>query len=155
MGRSSGWLNISYLTSRPSRDLLVAAHQSVTHDWWETHRCNFGLLSSELVVAEARLGDPDAARRRLVMIGDLPFVTLTPEALELARLFVRHAFLPREAMADSTHIALAIVHGLDYLLTWNCRHIANALVRASIGAFCADRGLRSPTVCTPEELIGE
>jgi len=146
---------ISYLTARASKDQLVSGHQDVTRDWWDSHRVDFDLFTSQLVLREASVGDPDAASRRLELARALRLLAITPESVDLAEQFVRERFLPREALADATHIALATVHGMDYLLTWNCRHIANAQVRRAIEIYCADLGLQAPTVCTPEELLGE
>ncbi len=144
---------ISYLASRPSRDLVLASHQQITHDWWETRREQFDLFVSELVAREAGAGDPTAAERRLETISSLPLLELNREALALADAFVSRGALPQTAAEDALHIALATVHGMDYLLTWNCTHIANAAIRYKLGELCYAHDYELPVICTPEELM--
>ena len=114
----------SYLTARPSRDLLRAAHQGITREWWEDHRGRFDLFASRVVVEEAGRGNPDAARRRLDALDGLPLLEMTEEAFELAQSLLETGVLPRKARIDALHIAVAAVHGMDILLTWNCKHLA-------------------------------
>lgn len=142
---------VSYLTSFPSRDLLVAAHQKITHAWWTT-RDRFELYVSEAVLSEARAGDPGAAQRRLVAISAFPVLVTTDDAVALARRFVSEGALPQKAFLDALHVAIAAMHGLDFLVTWNCTHTANAQIRARLEAICRSRNLQPPTICTPEEL---
>ena len=145
----------SYLTSAPSRDLIVAAHQQVTREWWDLRRPDFDLFVSRLVLQEAGAGDLEAAQRRLAALRDISRLALNPEALALARDLVTRGPLPANATEDAMHIAVATVHGMDYLLTWNCRHIANARMRQAVALTCALRGYDPPVICTPEELMGE
>lgn len=145
---------ISYLTARPSRSLVAAAHQQITHDWWERRRHQFDLFVSELVLREAEAGDPEAAQKRLAVLVGLPRLVLTAEALALAREFVERRLLPPRAAEDGLHIAVATLYQLDYLLTWNCAHIANPEIQARLAKFLAVKGLFLPFVCTPEELLG-
>src|SRR5512140_2650874 len=119
---------VSYLTSLPSRDIVVAAHQQVTHAWWAT-RERYDLYVSEVVLAEAGSGDPLAAERRLSALANLPILMITGGVGNLAGHFVNEGALPRKAFVDALHVAAAAVHGMDYLLTWNCAHIANAQIR--------------------------
>lgn len=107
----------SYLTSRPSRDLIIAAHQQITREWWEKRRHAFQLYISQLVVDEASAGDPAAARERLKVIQDLPLLDITPEAAVLASGIMASGIIPRKAATDAAHIAVAAVHGLDFLVT--------------------------------------
>ena len=144
----------SYLTARPSRDLIQSAHQQITRDWWTTRRESFEVHASDLVVEEAAFGDVRAAKRRLDLLRDVALLDSTEDARVLARLLVAAAALPANAASDAAHIAVATVHGMDYLLTWNCRHIANAQMRQKIVAACAVRGFAAPILCTPEELMG-
>ena len=146
---------ISYLTSRPSRDLVVAAHQQVTWDWWEKKRRSFELFISELVLDEVRAGDPDAARRRMALVEDLGRIAITPDVIRFARRLVEQLVIPRTAEVDALHVAAATVNGMDYLLTWNCRHIANARVGRIVRAEAKAAGFEAPIICTPEELLGE
>jgi hypothetical protein len=115
---------ISYLAAQPSRDLVTAAHQQITYDWWRRRRSAFDLFVSQLVIDEAAAGDPDAAARRSALIGELPLLDVTPAVTSFAAFLVEAAALPVRAGADALHIALAAVHEVDYLLTWNCAHIA-------------------------------
>jgi predicted nucleic acid-binding protein len=142
---------VSYLTSLPSRDIVVAAHQQITHAWWAT-RERYALYVSEAVLAEAGGGDPLAAERRLSALADVPVLMITGEVGNLAARFVDEGALPRKAFVDALHVATAAVHGMDYVLTWNCAHIANAKIRARLGPLCRWHGLRPPMICTPEEL---
>jgi hypothetical protein len=146
---------ISYLTSRPSRDLIVAANQQITRDWWETRRAEFELLISQLVVQEAGVGDEDAASGRLQAIDEIPLLELDRRALALAETLVRNGPIPQEAVEDALHIAVATVNGLEYLLTWNFRHIANATTRHEIERICRSQGYEPPVICTPQELLEE
>ena len=146
---------ISYLVARQSRDLIVAAHQQITQEWWEARRDFFNLYISELVIREAGSGDKAAAQRRLATVSEIPLLELNEEILALASSLVAEKAIPENAKEDALHIALATVHGMDYILTWNCRHIANAELRAAVSNVCASHGYQSPIICTPEELMGE
>ena len=143
----------SYLTARLSNDLRVAANQSITIEWWDTRQPNFELFVSELVTAEAHLGDPDLARRRLDAIGTLPRLDVNEKGRELARSLVSKGPLPDIAEMDAYHIAVAAVNGMEYLLTWNCTHIANAVLRPQIEEICRQQGSEPPVICTPQELM--
>ena len=143
----------SYLTARPSRDLVTAAHQQITREWWDTRRHDFDLFVSQMVIDEASAGDPEAAIRRLEVLASLPLLDPQTEGTALAQMLIDHIPLPARAAADALHIAIAVVNGMDYLLTWNCTHIANAALRGRIEAACRSRGFRGPIICTPEELL--
>jgi predicted nucleic acid-binding protein len=145
---------ISYLAARPSRDLIVAAHQQISQDWWDTRQA-WDLSISVLVVSESRTGDAEAAQRRLALLEGLPLLRLNDAATDLAEHLLTRAALPAKAKDDALHIAVAAVHGIDYLLTWNCKHIANARQRPIIEAICEASGYRPPVICTPEELLGD
>jgi predicted nucleic acid-binding protein len=145
---------VSYLTARPSRDLLVAAHQQLTVTWWEQQRAHYDLFTSQVVLAEARAGDPDAAQRRVAVLERLPLLDVTDAAITLAAALVSGQALPAQAAQDALHIAVACVHGMEYLLTWNCAHLANARLRSRIEHICRDAGYVPPIICTPEELEG-
>lgn len=145
---------ISYLTARPSRDLITAAHQQLTIEWWEDRRADFDLYISQLVVQEASAGDEAAANKRLEIIEPISLLELNEEALALARSLLEDGPLPAKASEDALHIAVATVHGMDFLLTWNCRHIANAQMRNLIEEVCGAKGYATPITCTPEELLG-
>jgi predicted nucleic acid-binding protein len=145
---------VSYLAARPTRDLVVAGHQQLTREWWERRRALFEIYVSQLVLQEAGAGDQEAAGRRLELLKGTPLVATTDEAVLLGRRLVESVPLPRKAAADALHIALAAVHGIEYLLTWNMTHIANAELRAEIERVCRSSGFEPPVLCTPEELMG-
>lgn len=145
---------ISYLTAWSSRDLIKAAHQEITREWWQG-RTRFDLYVSQIVLREASGGDREAARLRLESISDLPVLTASPEASVLAQQLVAQGSLPAKAAVDALHIAIAVVNGIDYLLTWNCTHIANAAMRHKIEAICRQSGYEPVVLCTPEELMEE
>ena len=145
---------LSYLTARPSRDLLAAARQQVTRTWWDAHRPRFEVFVSPLVDQESRRGDTDAAHRRVEAATDIPVLQIVEQAYELAAALIAEGALPASAQDDAAHIALAAVHGMDYLLTWNCRHIDNAETKPLVRSVCAKHGYACPEICTPEELMG-
>jgi hypothetical protein len=144
---------ISYLTARPSRDLIVAANQEMTSEWWNNHRDRFALYVSQLVIEEAKAGDEHAAQKRLTLLDSIPLLAPSEEGLALAQRLLDAGFLPDKAARDAAHIAIATIHGMDYLLTWNCRHIANATIRNDIVRVCHANGYESPVICTPQELL--
>jgi len=145
---------VSYLTARRTRDPIAVAHQAVTRRWWR-RRKRFDLYCSQVVVREAGEGDAQAAQRRLAALKGLPSLQTTDAVKGLAAALVTAAALPKKATEDALHIALATVHGMDYLLTWNCTHIANAQIRNVVAAVAYDHGYGVPVICTPEELMGE
>jgi len=144
---------ISYLTARPSRDLITAAHQHITQQWWDTQRTRFDLFVAPPVMQEAQAGDPEAAARRLATLHGIPLLTLSEEATALAQALIAPGPLPPNAVVDALHIAIAAVNGMHYLLTWNCTHIANAAIRSGIEDVCRAHGYEPPVLCTPEELL--
>ena len=146
---------ISYLTARPRRDLVTAAWQQVTRDWWERRRQDFELYTSELGLAEASGGDPDAARERLKALEGIPTLPITEAAERLAQALLQAKAVPEKAKADALHIAIGAVHGVDYLLTWNCTHIDNAETKPTIRKTCLEEGYSYPEICTPQELMGD
>ena len=144
---------VSYLTARPSRDLVQRAHQQLTQRWWRTRRLQFDLYVSPPVIQEAAGGEPLRAQKRLAALKAIPVLDATPAAMQLATALVAPGAIPEPAAVDAAHIAIATVHGLDYLLTWNCAHIANATIRNSIESICRAAGYEPPIPCTPEELM--
>ena len=145
---------VSYLAAQPSRDLIVSANQQITREWWEGRRRQFDVYISRLVVEECSGGDADAARRRMAIIADLPSLKVTDRVAALASALVREKAIPRSSSADALHIAVAAVHGIEYLLTWNMAHILNAELRPRIEATCRQEGFEPPVLCTPAELMG-
>jgi hypothetical protein len=145
---------VSYLTALPSRDIVRAAHQQLTRDWWAV-REQFELFTSQIVLDEAMRGDPDAAARRLSALQGVALLDVTDQAHEVAARFLAGGVMPAKAASDALHVAIAVVHGMSYLLTWNCSHIANASIRGKIETMCRAADLQPPLICTPEELLEE
>ena len=143
---------VSYLTARPGRDLVRAAHQQVIRDWWDT-RSRFDLFISQFVLDEASEGDPDAAERRLLALGEATLLDLTSDAKLIADDILRLGGMPAKAYVDAMHVGVATAHGLDYLLTWNCAHIARAAMRGRIEEICRNAGFEPPIICTPIEFM--
>src|SRR5438552_3326008 len=127
---------VSYLTAWPSRNEFIASHQQVTREWWEQRRQDFDLFTSQLVIREAGAGDLQAAQQRLQILAPLPLIDITQEAIDLSQRLFNNGPLPPKAADDALHIALAAVHKIDYLLTWNCKHIANAEMQKIIARIC-------------------
>ena len=146
---------ISYLVAEPSRDLVTAANQQVTRDWWQHRRRQFACVISQEVVAEASRGDPEQVRRRLAALASLPRVAISSEAEEVARLFLGTGALPASAARDAVHLAVATIVRADFLLTWNCRHLANAQILKRLERETQRTGRTLPRVCTPLELMGD
>jgi hypothetical protein len=145
---------VSYLVSRPSRDLLVAAHQQITHEWWNHRRGQFECFVSQVVIDEVQAGDDEAAGRRMEGIVAFPVLEATVEAEDLTKAILESGVIPKQAVRDGAHIAVAAVNEIDYLLTWNCKHLANAQIIRGVSAICEAHGYRVPVICTPEELMG-
>lgn len=146
---------ISYLTARPSRDLIIAAHQQITNDGRENRRTQFDLYTSQVVLSEASVGDSEVASKRLQALQDVDLLDITDEVAELSGKLISEKCLPEKALEDALHIAISAIHGTDYLLTWNCKHIANAKMRSKIEEVIRLSGYKPPIICTPEELLGE
>lgn len=131
------------------------ANQNVTLEWWDTCRQRYNLFISEFVIVEASQGDEFAAKRRLDVLRDIPELRINEESRSLADSFIKIGPIPSKALIDAYHIAIAAVNGMDYLLTWNCAHIANAIIRPRIETICRDYGYEPPVICTPLELMEE
>ena len=144
---------VSYYTARPSRDLVVAAHQQITHQWWTDALPALEPFTSQLVQEEIARGNPEAAARRVAVTVAFVGLDLTSDVVELGAHHLEVLGLPASAEPDALHLAFATWHGMDYLVSWNCRHIVNARVRRALRGIDANRRLRSPVICTPEELI--
>ncbi|TRU26978.1 MAG: DNA-binding protein [Microcystis aeruginosa Ma_QC_B_20070730_S2] len=145
---------LGYLTARPSRDIVVAANIEVTKEWWNIRRGDFQLYSSQAVVKETSQGDVVIASQRLEILANLSLLDLNQAVLDLAEQFLERSNLPAKADIDAVHIATATVHGMDYLLTWNCKHIANAQIQGKLAEISLDFGYELPILCTPYELLG-
>ena len=145
---------VSYLTARPSNNLIASAWQKETTDWWETQKERFDLFISEVVIEEAVRGDKSAAARRLTALEGIDVLPLDSAAIGLAKTLIDEGAVPGKALNDSLHIAVAAVHGMDFLLTWNCRHIDNAEMKPKIRTIIQKNGFQYPEIATPTELMG-
>lgn len=146
---------LGYLTARPTRNLVLAANIEVTKEWWEFRRSTFKLYISQVVLDEVSQGDSEIAANRLEILNGVPLVELNQAVQNLAAQFLKRSNLPPKASDDAVHIAAATVHGLDYLLTWNCKHIANAQIQRKLAEISLDFGYQLPVICTPYELLGD
>jgi hypothetical protein len=143
----------SLLTAWPSRDVVIAGQQQATRDWWNDRRHKYRLYVSGLVLAESRRGDASAAKDRDAVLATCDVLEYSQAAQALAARILASRLLPAKATVDAAHIAVASVHGMDFLLTWNCRHIANAAIVEDVRAVCAEAGHAAPVICTPLELM--
>lgn len=143
---------VSYLTARNTNDLRAMATRNATVDWWETQRQRFDLVISEFVIAEASFGSPEAAARRIAVIDGIMELQVTEDVRVLGKALIERHALPEKAEVDAYHVAVAAVNGIEFLLTWNCTHIANAQTRPKIEATCRALGYEPPIICTPDEL---
>jgi|ERR1043166_4257812 hypothetical protein len=145
----------SYVVARPARDLLQAARQQITRDWWDLKREQHELFTSQVVLDEIASGEAAMARQRLDMVARIKLLDLTDEAKGLTKQILSSGLLPAGADRDAAHIALATVHEMDVLLSWNCRHIANAAIQVRLRRLAGNAGFALPVLCTPDELTGE
>ncbi len=145
---------VSYLTAWPSRDVVVAGRQAITHDWWINHRQQFDLYVSVLVEDEIVKGDPEAASLRTEKISGIASLKISDDAVMLAERLLSSGAIPTGSEEDALHIGVASAQGMDYLLTWNFRHINNAERKSSIVALVESHGFQCPLLCSPEELGG-
>ena len=145
---------ISYLTSRPNRDVIIAGRQSVTLDWWENQRHRFELRISVLVEEEISRGDSSAAQQRLDKVAEIQSLLISDEAVRIADLLLGEKAVPKGSEEDALHIGIATAQGADFLLTWNFKHINNAEKKAAITRLIESAGYACPQLCSPEELGG-
>ena len=143
---------ISYLTARPSRDVVTSARQALTIEWWEDRRNQYEVYVSELVLDEIGSGDSEAAQRRLNVVKQIGNLEITEVAKELACLLIAQKGVPENSPEDALHIGIAASQSISYLLTWNFKHINNAATRSKIRSIIEDYGFVCPTLCSPEEL---
>ena len=143
---------VSYVVGRLSRDVIVLGNQELTREWWLRRRSEYELFVSEVVLREIMGGDSEVSQQRLNLVEALPILAVTAEAERLAPLLLRAAGLAANAATDTLHVAVATVHGMNYLLSWNCTHIANATIRRAVERQCRLSGYEPPVICTPQEL---
>ena len=144
---------IGYLAMRLSNLLQVAAKQQMTREWWDDQRGDYDLYVSQFVIDECSAGDPIAAQERLQFLSAIPLLELPAEVDALAKAIIKRVSLPAKASVDAFHIAAASVNGVEYLLTWNCKHIANPSLRRRIDGVCRALGYEPPVICTPQEML--
>jgi predicted nucleic acid-binding protein len=145
---------IGYLTARMSNNLILMANVEATQEWWDSRREQFDLYISQTVLDEVARGDAEIASRRLEILKEFPLLDVNESVQDLAMQFLAKSNLPPKAADDALHIAVATVYSLDYLLTWNCKHIANAQIQKKLAQISFDAGYELPTICTPYELMG-
>lgn len=143
---------VSYLMAWRSRDLVIAGNQETTREWW-IQRDKFDLFISQFVLDEAAAGDSNAAAQRLKALEGIPELAVVEQVVDIAEALLMQAALPTKAKLDALHIAVAALHGMDFLLTWNCKHIANPIQRPNIEAIVHGFGYQPPIICTPQELL--
>ncbi len=146
---------LSYLVALPAKDVVIAGHQKTTQDWWSFRRNAFDCYISQVVIDEISAGDPSEVRKRLAVADSLDSLAATESAEQLTESIMKSGILPPKAIRDAAHIAVATVHKVQYLLTWNCKHLANAQIAKRVANLCRLAGYEMPTSCTPEELIEE
>lgn len=144
---------VSYRTSRPSGDLITSGNQKATHDWWDKEFSKHDVFISALVVTEVGRGNSTEASKRLAAISGIPELAVTAEAIALAKLLVESGAIPSQAADDAFHLAIAVVHQIEFLLTWNCKHLANPLTRRRMDNVCREAGYQPTTICTPYQLM--
>lgn len=145
----------SYLTAKPSRNIIAAARQQLTIEWWEEHRHNYELFTSNAVIAEASQGDNRSAKIRLESLRGISILEITLSCQNIAEKIMSDTPMPSKAQDDALHVAISSYHKMNYLLTWNCRHLANAHLIPKLKSTVEAIGCHFPQICTPEELMEE
>ncbi|BAU14468.1 hypothetical protein LEP3755_50150 [Leptolyngbya sp. NIES-3755] len=146
---------LGYLTARSTQNLILAANIEVTKEWWRSRRDDFTLHISQTVLDEIAQGDTEIAAQRLEIVRGFPLLDLNQAVKDLAKQFLTRSNLPPKAADDAVHIAAASIHRMDYLLTWNCKHIANVQIQKKLSRICSELGYSLPAICTPYELMGD
>jgi hypothetical protein len=144
---------ISYLTAKPSRDIIVAAHQQITREWWEAVLPRLDPFVSQFVINEISVGDTMASKERIHASATFPLLEMNPDVANLATRYFKAIQIPKKATSDAFHLAIATWHGLDYVVSWNCTHIASGRVRAIVERINGEFDMATPVICTPEELM--
>jgi len=144
---------VSYLAAKPSRDLIVAAHQQLTTEWWDLVRPQVHCFISPFVIQEISAGNEEAANKRTEFIKDIPVLELNREIQKLAQTYFDSLDIPEKARLDASHLAVAVWHEIDYLVSWNCKHIVSGRVKKMLEKINSRLDIRTPVLCTPEELM--
>ena len=144
---------VSYLMARPSRDLIVAGHQQITNEWWHSVRPQVDCFISAFVLEEASRGDEEASQKRMTALTEIAMLEVNDKIRDLAEAYFQAIDMPDKARIDAFHLAIAVWHGMDYLLSWNCKHVASARVRKILAEINEGLSIHTPIICTPEELM--
>ena len=143
---------IGYLTAKPPRDMRRRVRQDITIEWWE-QREKWSLFLSSVVLEEIAAGDSFAAEKRLAAVQGLPVLPDHPRAKALVDALIAGTAIPAKAHADAAHLALAALHGMEYLATWNQTHLDNPDLRNKIAEIVKSHDLSLTLVLTPERLL--
>ncbi len=146
---------VSYYVSKPSRDIIVLAHQQITSEWWPMAVKRFDAYVSEVVIVEAAAGNKESAQQRLKELKGIPSLALTEKVEKIAQIYMEKLSISQKALRDAAHLAVASVHDIDYLVTWNCAHLANGEIIKKLLKINEKLGINTPVICTPEELMEE
>ena len=144
---------VSYYTAKPGRDLIVLAHQQITHEWWQKALKRFEVYVSEVVIEEAKIGNQEFVKKRLKELNKFKCLRLTDEVERIAQTYMKGLSIPKSSIRDAAHLAVASIYNIDYLITWNCAHLANAGIIKKLLKINEKLGIRTPVICTPEELM--
>jgi hypothetical protein len=144
---------VGHLAARQQSDITVAARQLASKTWWN-RRQEFDLFVSQIVLDECRAGDSGASIERLEIVEGITILDVTPQADELAAALIARHGIPATEPRDALHISIAATNGIQFLLTWNFRHLANPSTRNQIDFICRDCGFTPPIICSPDELLG-
>ena len=145
---------ISYYSARPSRDVIVLAHQAITRSWWPIALKQYDIYISEVVIEEMSMGDPEAASKRIESVNEFAELKLSEDVERMADVYMREFEIPKKAFRDTLHLAFSSVHNIDYLVTWNCAHLANVHVIKKVRRINTEFDMPIPIICTPEEFEG-
>jgi hypothetical protein len=138
-----------------SSNIVLAAYQQITHLWWNSQLPYYQPFTSDFVIEEITKGDPELSKERLKIIQKFNRLPVNDDVIELGNRYLRELSIPRKASLDAYHLAISVIHGMDFVLSWNFRHMANAFVRRKLEIINADIGIQTPIICTPEELFKE
>ncbi len=144
----------SYLAARPSRDIITAARQQITQEWWDIERTRFNIYVSRVVLKEIHEGDPHVASIRANLLQGTEVLPVTNQIDIIAKNYLSILHIPEKSALDALHLAYAVLFNMDYLLTWNCKHLAHAEIRKKLKSYNDSIGLKTPEITTPNDLMG-
>ena len=146
---------ISYLTARTTSDPIKLAQQLASKEWWNNHRHKCDIFISNVVLDEIREGDPAAAQMRMALAQTLSLLQSNAETDRLSAALIALHAIPDNHKEDADHIAIASIYPIEYLVTWNQKHILNVSMRDRILSIISDKGYTPPRLVTPAELLAE